>query len=67
MTIQVKSRQVGWKSVIEKSVSTFVQTFLSIFMLADLSSAKGALTAALAAGLSVLKNATKDWNEKVNA
>ena len=67
MTIQVKQRQVGWKSVIEKSVSTFVQSFLSIFVLADLSSAKGAFTAAGAAALSVLKNAVKDWNTKVDA
>ncbi len=67
MTIQVKARQIAWKSVVEKSVSTFIQSFLSIFVIADMSSAKGAFTAAGAATLSVLKNAVKDWNEKVSA
>ena len=67
MTIQVKARQVDWKSVAEKAVSTFIQSFLSIFVLVDTSTIKGAATAGAAAALAVLKNAVKEWNGKVDA
>jgi hypothetical protein len=44
------------KQMIEKSVATFVQSFLAVFVVTDLSSAKGALAAAVGAGLSVVKS-----------
>ena len=56
-----------YKQVAERALMTLAQTFLAMFVVTDMSSAKGAFTAAGAATLSVLKNAVKDWNEKVSA
>ena len=64
MTIHVKAREINWVSVIERSVSTAVQTFAAGWIVLDASSAKTAGLAALASGLSVLKNAVKEWHSK---
>jgi len=45
-----------YKQVGERALMTFAQTFLAMFVVADLSSAKGAATAALASALSVVKS-----------
>lgn len=45
-----------YKQVGERALMTFAQTFIAMFVVADLSSAKGAATAALAAALSVVKS-----------
>lgn len=45
-----------YKQVGERALMTFAQTFLAMFVVTDMQSAKGALTAAVAAGLSVLKS-----------
>jgi hypothetical protein len=45
-----------YKQAGERALMTFAQTFLAMFVVADLSSAKGAATAALAAALSVVKS-----------
>ncbi|MEK9767903.1 MAG: hypothetical protein VW683_03180 [Betaproteobacteria bacterium] len=45
-----------YKQVAERALMTFAQTFLAMFVVTDLTSAKGALTAAAAAGLSVVKS-----------
>ena len=46
--------------VLERAGWTFAQAFLGVFVVADLSSAKGAGVAGLAAGVSVLKTFVKD-------
>ena len=43
------------KQVGERAAMTFVQTFAAMFVVTDLSSAKGAATAAIAAALSVVR------------
>lgn len=43
------------KDVIERAVATAIQTFAALYVVGDLSSAKTAAVAAVAAGLSVLK------------
>jgi len=45
-----------YKQVGERALMTFAQTFLAMFVVTDMTSAKGAFTAAVAAGLSVLKS-----------
>ena len=45
-----------YKQVGERALMTFAQTFLAMFVVTDMSSAKGAATAALAAALSVVKS-----------
>lgn len=45
-----------YKQVGERALMTFAQTFLAMFVVTDMQSAKGALTAAVAAGLSVVKS-----------
>ena len=44
------------KQVAERAVMTFAQTFLSAFVVTDLTSAKGAALAGVAAALSVVKS-----------
>ena len=44
------------KQAAERSAITFVQTFFAMFVVTDLSSAKGAATAAVAAAFSVAKS-----------
>ena len=44
----------------ERAAWTFVQAFAGVFVVADLSSAKGAVVAGLAAVLSVLKTVARD-------
>ncbi len=46
--------------VLERAGWTFAQAFLGVFVVADLSSAKGAGVAGLAAAVSVLKTLVKD-------
>ena len=46
--------------VLERAGWTFAQAFLGVFVVADLSSAKGAGVAGLAAAVSVLKTIFKD-------
>ena len=46
--------------VLERAGWTFAQAFLGVFVVADLSSAKGAGVAGLAAAVSVLKTMVKD-------
>lgn len=45
-----------YKQVAERAVLTFAQTFLAMFVVTDMSSAKGAVTAAAAAALSLVKS-----------
>lgn len=45
------------KQIAERSLLTFMQSFLAMFVITDLSSARGAAVAGLAAVLSVLKSA----------
>tara|TARA_R100000278_G_C5382822_1_gene133144 strand:- start:278 stop:526 length:249 start_codon:yes stop_codon:yes gene_type:complete len=53
---EIKTMNPVMKQMIEKSVATFVQAFLSVFVVTDMSSAKTALASAVAAGLSVVKS-----------
>ena len=46
--------------MLERAAWTFAQSFLGVFVVADLSSAKGAGVAGLAAVVSVLKTFVKD-------
>ena len=46
--------------VLERAGWTFAQAFLGVFVVADLSSAKGAGVAGLAAAVSFLKTIVKD-------
>jgi len=46
--------------VLERAAWTFAQAFLGVFVVADLSSVKGAGVAGLAAAVSVLKTVVKD-------
>lgn len=46
--------------MLERAAWTFAQAFLGVFVVADLSSAKGAGVAGLAAAVSVLKTMVKD-------
>ena len=46
--------------VLERAGWTFAQAFLGVFVVADLSSAKGAGVAGLAAAVSVMKTFVKD-------
>ncbi len=45
-----------YKQVAERALMTFAQTFLAMFVVTDMASAKGAATAAVAAALSVVKS-----------
>jgi len=45
-----------YKQVGERALMTFAQTFLAMFVVTDMASAKGAATAAVAAALSVVKS-----------
>ena len=45
-----------YKQVGERALMTFAQTFLAMFVVTDMASAKGAATAAVAASLSVVKS-----------
>jgi hypothetical protein len=45
-----------YKQVGERALMTFAQTFLAMFVVTDMASAKGAVTAAVAAALSVVKS-----------
>lgn len=47
---------VIYKQVAERAILTFVQSFLAVFTVTDVSSAKGAVVAGLAALLSVVKS-----------
>lgn len=53
------------KQMLERAAATFVQAFLSVFVVTDMSTAKTALTAAVAAALAVVKGwaATKVGNK----
>tara|TARA_B100001750_G_C15474810_1_gene581865 strand:+ start:1177 stop:1383 length:207 start_codon:yes stop_codon:yes gene_type:complete len=64
MTINVKAREINWISVLERSASTMIQTFMAGWVVLDASSMKTAGLSAVAAGLSVLKNAVKEWHSK---
>jgi len=44
------------KQMLERAVATFAQAFLSVFVVADMSTAKTAATAGVAALLSVVKS-----------
>tara|TARA_B100000287_G_scaffold426449_1_gene474379 strand:+ start:7918 stop:8124 length:207 start_codon:yes stop_codon:yes gene_type:complete len=66
MTIKVKAKEINWMSVGEKAISTALQSFLAIWVVTDTSSVKGALTAAAAAGIAVLKNAVKEYRAQVD-
>ena len=46
--------------LLERAAWTFAQSFLGVFVVADLSSAKGAGIAGLAAAVSVAKTVVKD-------
>jgi len=65
MTIQVKAKEINWWAVGERALSTMIQTFLAGWIILDTSSLKTAGLAAAAAGLSVLKNAVREWVTKV--
>ncbi len=65
MTINVKAKEIDWVSVGEKAISTALQTFLSLWVLTDTSSVEGAVVAAGAAALAVLKNAVKEWRSEL--
>jgi hypothetical protein len=45
-----------YKQVAERAAMTFIQTFVAMFVVTDMASAKGAATAGVAAALSVLKS-----------
>jgi len=45
-----------YKQVAERAAMTFIQAFAAMFVVTDMSSAKGAAAAGLAAALSVLKS-----------
>ena len=47
-------------NLLERAVWTFVQAFASVFVVSDLSTAKGAVVAGAAAILSVLKTVARD-------
>ena len=47
------------RDIVERSVATFAQAFLSVFVVPDLSTAKAAWTAGVAAVLAVVKSAAK--------
>mgnify|MGYP001372238485 CR=1 FL=1 len=61
MTIHIKAREINWVAVSERALSTMIQTFLAGWVILDTSSLKTAGLAAVAAGLSVLKNAVREW------
>jgi len=65
VTINVKAKEIDWVSVGEKAISTALQTFLSLWVLTDTSSVEGAVVAAGAAALAVLKNAVKEWRSEL--
>jgi hypothetical protein len=46
-----------YKQIAERAISTFVQAFLAVFLVADVSSGKEAAVAGVAAVLSVAKSA----------
>ena len=48
------------RDLFERAAWTFVQAFAGLFVVSDLSSAKGAVAAGLAAVLSVLKTVAKE-------
>jgi len=47
-------------NMLERAAWTFVQGFLGVFLISDLSTARGALIAAVAATLSVIKTYAAD-------
>ena len=65
MTIQVKAKEINWWAVGERALSTMMQTFLAGWIILDTSSLKTAGLAAAASGLSVVKNAVREWVTKV--
>lgn len=65
MTVNVKAKQVDWANVLERMASTAIQVALAAVVVGDVSSWKTAAMAGLAAGLSVLKNAVKEWRALV--
>ena len=65
MTIQVKAKEINWWAVGERALSTIIQTFLAGWLILDTSSLKTAGLAAAASGLSVVKNAVREWVTKV--
>ena len=65
MTIQVKAKEINWWAVGERALSTMLQTFLAGWIILDTSSLKTAGLAAAASGLSVVKNAVREWVTKV--
>ena len=65
MTIQVKAKEINWWAVGERALSTMIQTFLAGWIILDTSSLKTAGLAAAASGLSVVKNAGREWVTKV--
>jgi len=46
---------MDYRDVLERAAATFLQAFLSVFAVADLSSAKSAAVAGVAAVLSLIK------------
>ena len=65
MTIQVKAKEINWWAVGERALSTMMQTFLAGWIIQDTSSVKTDGVAAAASGLSVVKNAVREWVTKV--
>lgn len=65
MTISVEAKQIDWTGVLERMASTAVQVALAAVVVGDVSSLKTAAMTGLAAGLSVLKNAVKEWRALV--
>lgn len=47
------------KDIVERSVATFLQAFLAVFVVTDLSTAEAAWAAGVAAVLAVVKSAAK--------
>ena len=47
---------MNYKDLIERTVATAAQAFLSVFVVTDLSTTDSAVAAAVAAGLSALKS-----------
>ena len=65
MTIQVKAKEINWWAAGERALATMIQTFLAGWIILDTSSLKTAGLAAAASGLSVVKNAVREWVTKV--
>jgi hypothetical protein len=65
VTIDVRAKEIDWIGTLERAIATALQAGLAVWTVGGLDSGKAAVTAAAAAGLSVLKNVVKDWVSKV--